>query len=271
MQFATLPVELLYDIQLYAASEVLPLTCRRLHDVFESASPTLRADYLIARYLARPSSRSWPSIITYVLRFPLCTPAVLAVLFERPSFPHRPPPHTDAGTGAGADPPAHGVRHADRLRPDLPKRLFRRLSPSGAEALPLLRFLYGGAIAHLRASPPDADSHDGYPLARAAFAAAVPLVRFLLDHGASPRRRNALAVRLAIKRRDLALVRLLVEPPEAPPHERRTGKRRKISDRVQVNSDMLRLAVTCGARDIAEYLVREKGCLPDLKTLKLLR
>jgi len=64
---------------------------------------------------------------------------------------------------------------------------------------------------------------------------------------------------------------LLVEPPEASPEERRTGKRRRIADRVQVDSEMLRLAVTCGARDIAGYLVNEKGCLPDLKTLSMLR
>jgi hypothetical protein len=118
---------------------------------------------------------------------------------------------------------------------------------------------------------PDVDSHDGYPLARAVSAGAVPLVRFLLDRGASPRRRNALAVRIAIKRRDLTLVRLLVEPPDAPPDERRTGKRRRLADRVQVNSEMLKLAVLSDAHDVAEYLMNEKGCVPDLKTLSLLR
>ncbi|KAH9954284.1 hypothetical protein BC827DRAFT_1272725 [Russula dissimulans] len=255
--FATLPVELLYDIYFYAASEALPHTCRRLHDIFKSASPTLHADYLIARYTALPNSHRRPNITTYVLRFPLCTPPVLAALPERPSFPRHPkPPLTLAGHP-----------HHDKPEPELPKRLFKQLSTSGAEALPLLRVLYDDNATR---EPPDPDSHDGYPLARAVSARCLPLVRFLLDHGASPRRRDALAVRLAIKRRDLALVRLLVEP-EAPPEERRTGKRRKISDRVQVNSEMLRWAVTYGAQDIAEYLVNEKGCLPDLKTLSMLR
>jgi hypothetical protein len=142
------------------------------------------------------------------------------------------------------------------------------LSPSGSEALPLLHFLYESPQLRTR---PDVDSHDGYPLARAVLAGAVPLVRFLLDHGASPRRRDAIAVRFAIKRRDLVLVRMLVEPPEVPLGERRTGKRRKLNDRIQVNSEMLKLAVRCDARDIAEYLINEKGCVPDLKTLSLLR
>jgi hypothetical protein len=118
---------------------------------------------------------------------------------------------------------------------------------------------------------PDADSHDGYALAHAVSAGAVPLVRFLLDHGASPHRKNALAIKLAIKRRDLALVCLLIEPPDVCPEERRRGKRRKLSDRIQVDSEMLRLAVTCGAQDIAEYLMKEKRCVPDLETIHLLR
>ncbi|KAH9989480.1 hypothetical protein BJV77DRAFT_948471, partial [Russula vinacea] len=235
---------LLYEIHFIAASEALPLTCRRLHDIFKKASSTVHADYLIARYIALPSSRQH-NIFTYVLRFPLCTPAVLNALLERPSLPHLP----------------------------LPKRLFRQLSPSGAEALPLLHFLYAsgsGPSGQQRMTPPNADSHDGYPLARAVSAGAVPLVRFLLDHGASPRRRNALAVRIAIRRKDLSLVRLLIEPPDAPPDERRTGKRRRLADRIQVSSEMLKLAVTCGGHDIAEYLMNEKGCVPDLTTLSLL-
>ena len=40
------------------------------------------------------------------------------------------------------------------------------------------------------------------------------------DHGASPLQRNALAVRMVIKRLNLSLVCLFVDPPD----ERRTGK-----------------------------------------------
>ena len=235
-------VQLLYEIQLHAASEALPLTCRHLHNIFKSASPTIHADYLIARYLATTTPYS---IVTHALRFPLCTPAVLNAVFARPHCPPIPPD-----------------------QPELPRRLFRHLSATGAEALPLLRLLYASPLLRTR---PDVDSHDGYPLARAVLAGAVPLVRFLLDHGASPRRKDAIAVRFAIKRRDLALVRLLVEPPEVTPGERRPGKRRRLIDRVQVSSEMLTLAVRCGARDIAEYLMNEKGCVPDLRTLSLLR
>jgi len=82
---------------------------------------------------------------------------------------------------------------------------------------------------------------------------------------------DALAIRIAIGRRDLALVRLLIERPKTPPDERRTGKRRKLADRMQVTSEMLRLAVLCDAHDIVEYFMNEKGRVPDIETLKLLR
>jgi hypothetical protein len=238
----------------------------------------VHADYLIARYIELSSCRR-PSAITYALRFPLCTLSVLAALLDRPSFPHpvqsssSTDTHTNTGTPhANRDPHNHDPdpdRYSDCASgpPELPRRLFRQLSASGVEALPHLRFLYTSSAPQLSRRRPDIDSYDGYPLARAVSAGAVPLVRFLLDHGASPRRRDALAVRMAIKRRDLSLVRLLVEPPD----ERRTGKRRKLADRVKVTAEMLRLAVMCGAQDIAEYLMNEKGCVPDLRTLSLLR
>jgi len=240
----------------------------------------VHADYLIARYIGFPSCRR-PSIITYVLRFPLCTPSVLAALIERPSFPHpvQSSSSTDTDTRTNTGTPHANSEHNHHRYTDsdyasgpseLPRRLFRQLSTSGAEALPHLHFLYTSSAPQL-ARRPDIDSHDGYPLARAVSAGAVPLVRFLLDHGASPNRREALAVRIAINRRDLSLVRLLVEPPDVPPDERRTGKRRKLADRVKVTSDMLRIAVRYGAQDIAEYLMNEKGCVPDLRTLSLLR
>jgi hypothetical protein len=240
----------------------------------------VHADYLIARYIEL-SSRLRPSVITYVLRFPLCTPSVLAALLERPSYPHPPAvqssPSTDALTNTGTPRTSrdhHNLRYFDpdyvSAPPELPRRLFRQLSASGAEALPHLHFLYTSSAPQLSTRRPDIDSHDGYPLVRAASAGAVPLVRFLLDHGAT-HRRDALAVRLAINRRELSLVRLLIEPPDAPPDELMAGKRRKLADRIKVTSEMLRLAVLYGAQDIAEYFMNEKGCVPDIRTLSFLK
>jgi len=94
-------------------------------------------------------------------------------------------------------------------------------------------------------------------------------VRFLLDHGADPRCKNALAVRVAIRRKDLRLVRMLVERGARAGVGGR-GKRLRVEDRVEVGPEMLRVAVKCDARDIVEYLTKEKGCVPDIQTLHLM-
>jgi hypothetical protein len=72
---------------------------------------------------------------------------------------------------------------------------------------------------------------------------------------------------VAIRQKDLALVRMLIEREDK---ETGTGKKRKLEDRVQVNPEMLKVAVKCDARDIVTYLTQEKGCVPDLRTLHIL-
>jgi hypothetical protein len=155
---------------------------------------------------------------------------------------------------------------------ELPRRLFRPLAPKTAvngkipdwkehdQPLPFLKYLYSTAIA------PNPNSHDGYPLTKAVRAGFLPLIRFLLDHGASPGCKNALSIRVAIRLQDLPLVRMLIERNAYAGK----GKKRKLPDRVQVSPFMLKTAVQCDARDIVEYFVKEKGCAPDLQTLQLL-
>lgn len=69
---------------------------------------------------------------------------------------------------------------------------------------------------------------------------------------------------VAIRRKDLFLLRLLIERPKG------TRKRRKLEDRIQVTSEMLRVAVKCDARDIVEYFIVEKGCIPDMQTIGMI-
>ncbi|KAH8980892.1 hypothetical protein EDB92DRAFT_1899290 [Lactarius akahatsu] len=213
---SSLPVELLYEIQFYAVSDSLPIVGRRLHHIFMSAPAIIKADYVMGRRLAHPSKS-----------------CLLGALLKRPAA--RPPEVTF-------------VR--------LPRWLFLRLGPSGEEALPLLRYLFGRRDLSIRPIP---DSHHGFPLASAVKAGAIPLVRFLLEQGASPYSKDALAVRLAVKRHDLDLVRLLIDTSKRSLEE--TG----------VGSDILKFAVKLGAGDIAKYLMNEKGCVPDLETISLLR
>ncbi|PIL35413.1 hypothetical protein GSI_02139 [Ganoderma sinense ZZ0214-1] len=292
-----LPVELLYDIHAFATSPALPLTCKYLYEVFKSAPATVHAEYLIASYsdlAAQSASVRAFGFLSKALRYPICTRDVLEAIFRNPNYPRTVP----------KDEP-------QRPLTVLPRRLFRDLAPRDGpgqrpwtdedEPLPLLRYLYG----HERVPTIRTNSHDGYALTRAVYAEFTPLIRFLLAHEASPGYKDNLAVTVAIRRKSLPLVRMLIErdgsiglvgqtPFDVEKRKRREGsyqrdvvsmgkkrgrtgdieprsaKKRKLGDRVTVSQEMLKTAVKCDARDIVEYFMREKGCAPNMQTVLLM-
>jgi hypothetical protein len=112
-------------------------------------------------------------------------------------------------------------------------------------------------------------------LTKAVHAGFLPLIRFLLYHGASPGCKNGLAVTVAVRKKDLPLVKLLIEPDVLPPEtvvgsKANKAKRRRIEDRVTISSDMLKAAVMRNAKDIVKYFINEKNCIPDMQTLYLM-
>lgn len=252
----TLPVELLYEIQLFSASPSLPLTCKTLHRIFSASPPSYRTQYLIASIEAAQVRDDL--ILSKLLRYPICTVDVLESLFRISS----------------------NIIPLTWI-PELPRRLFRSLTPKSRaktplwtdqdHPLPFVKYLF--TCAKIR--PPDVNSHDGYALTKAVQVGFLPLVRFLLDHGASPRCKNNMPVLVAIYRKDLSLVRLLVEKVDYrerdPEALKQKGEEQKLEDRAQVTPDMLKVAVKLNARDIVEYFMKEKGCVPDLQTLQLMR
>lgn len=133
----------------------------------------------------------------------------------------------------------------------------------------------------------------------------VPLIEFLLDNGADPALKAGIAVKVAIQKRDLGLVRMLVERRYEPPptststkitsfSSRRSrlgrknevaeagmgkggenvasggAKRRRMEDRMKVTPALLQTAVRHGAMDIVDWMMREKGCVPDMKTISMM-
>ncbi|KAI0701333.1 hypothetical protein BC835DRAFT_1411481 [Cytidiella melzeri] len=290
-----LPIELLYEIQVHSCWHALPLASKRLYSIFKAAPSSVRAEYLVYRYLGSARQPSHSSVVSKSLRYPICEQPVLEFVLGLPNCPEIP----------------------QRIRTELPRRLFRTLSsrPSGRwhtsdPPLPILRYLY----SHPRIPTPDPNVWDGYALTKAVAAGFVPLVRFLLDQGASPACKRGLAVHAAIRRKDLALVKLLVEPDPSSPSasssnadaeevpsdaekfeasrqrdakplggkrrlhsqdnerkSRRTAKKRRLEDRVIVTQEMLKTAVACDARDIVQYFVQEKSCMPDMQTVRTMR
>ncbi|EIW57245.1 uncharacterized protein TRAVEDRAFT_72398 [Trametes versicolor FP-101664 SS1] len=296
-----LPVELLYDIYTLALSPALPLTCRHLHAVFKSAPLTLHAQYLIRSYhesAKNSASARAVGLVSKILRYPICTREVLEAVFRSPECPHIPP-----------------SKDEDRGHTVLPRHIFRNLAPRDApgqrqwtefdEPLPFLEFLYTDPRIPL----PATNSYEGYALTRAVYAGFTPLVRFLLAHDAVPACKGDLAVTVAIRRKSLPLVRMLIErdgsapgptfgilagEPRGESRKRRRSakdedgggkdsgrrskkmrmeagnKRRKLGDRLSATPDMLKTAIKCDARDIAEYLMKEKGVVPDMQTVLMM-
>lgn len=133
----------------------------------------------------------------------------------------------------------------------------------------------------------------------------IPLIAFLLEHGADPRVKGAIAVNVAIQTHDLELVKMLVERGITPstgtssfiprqsglgrraePVEASNGmvrgasettgekatsgaKRRRMKDRMKVTPALLHMAVKHRAAHIAHWMMHEKGCMPELGTLSL--
>jgi len=55
-----------------------------------------------------------------------------------------------------------------------------------------------------------------------------------------------------------------------PQKRKKSGKRRRLDDRMEVNATLLRLAVEADARDIVELFLA-KGARPDMATLQRMR
>ncbi|KAF9777361.1 hypothetical protein BJ322DRAFT_1025802, partial [Thelephora terrestris] len=176
-----LPVEL-YDIQLFALSEHFPFVCKYLHEVFKRSLPSFRARYIVGRLDRATTAGHERSALTAALLYPICTQDVVEALFRLPEF-----------LAYGNFNPEGDVPSTILLpAPDLPRRLFRDLKPRVRR-------------------PPKCDANHSYALTKAVVAGAVPLVKFLLVNGGNPAAKGAIAVMVAIQRKDLQMVRLLVE------------------------------------------------------------
>ncbi|KAF9442450.1 hypothetical protein P691DRAFT_681493 [Macrolepiota fuliginosa MF-IS2] len=271
-----LPVELLYEVQLYALSPSLPCLSHHFLDVFRGSPISFRVQYLLASCANTAAPSHTADILSKALRYPLCTPPTLDLLCS----------HLETLSQSAS---ALIIPHTSSLTPhqarrcEIPRRLFRSLAPrkderdwrATDEPLPFLKCIIskGQSLAKL-----DTNSHQGYALTKAVHARHMPLIHFLLDMGASPAHKAGMAVKVAIKQKNLKMVKMLIERdgrdgPPAPcstPSPKGKGKRRRLEDRVEVDQSMLKLAVKCNARDIIDYFAWEKGVVPDMQTLRTL-
>ncbi|KAJ4481941.1 hypothetical protein J3R30DRAFT_2103134 [Lentinula aciculospora] len=235
-----LPIELLYEIQLYALSQSLPCTSHSLHQIYESAPSSFKAEYICLRVYGCPEN-----VFTKALRYPLCSLRVLLLVKRNAAQPE-----------------------INRNGLELPKRFFRDLRAQKVGStwteqdhpLPFIHGLYTAGFSL------DVNSNNGYALTKAVQIGFSALVQLLIEKGASPTYKDNLAVRVAIRQKDLRMVKLLVERGSGGGE----AKRRKLEDRVMITKDLLKLAVKCNSQDIVNYFTLEKGCVPDMQTLYLM-
>jgi hypothetical protein len=229
--------QLIWDIHQLALTPALPLASVQIFRQLASPPPALAARFLLAYHRSAPAS----DLLSRILRHGICSLATFQAV-ERLWHERR------ARSGDAAGGPLE-VR-------ELPKRLFRHVLEPGSEParvrdslLPFLDYLFD----NYRPCP---SSHKGYPLCGSIteHPASLPLTRYLLDKGADPSLKDGYAVLLAIDKRDLDLVRMLVEggwekggraggkrkraADDAGEFANDSPKRRKKADRVAITSKM---------------------------------
>ena len=205
-------------------------------NVFRNTSPFFKATYILTRIEASGYYNSG-EFYSRALRYPICGRTVFDII-RRLLKDYNLDPKSPI---------------------QLPRRLFRSLLPANGQEwsdqdypLPFLRDIYG--TPNLQVTRVD----EGYALAKAVHAQFTPLVKFLLDKGASPKSKGGIAVKIAIRLKDLDMFKMLVESwPGVKSPDREIAK------------SMMELAILSGAGDIVEFY-REKGIVPNIGVLRKL-
>ncbi|CAE6435392.1 hypothetical protein ACGC1H_002878 [Rhizoctonia solani] len=268
-----LPAELLFEILAYSTSSDIPLVNKYLLHTFHGAPPSCRAYFILGKL--DPSVPLVPSIILEsALSYPICTENVLdflehmhpLVLLPRSSL-------KDVRVSPG--------RWVFRNLQSHPKPKRRRKHPNSAPApssslntnlrINPLTFLESlERMYTLSFSAPGS----AFALAMCVRAgpAQYPLLQLLLRNGADPGAMSCLPLLIAATVGDLNALKLMIEPTTEPSPQGTTGgKRRRMEDRVQPTTNVLSAAVKEKHLEVAEWLMHEKGVVPDMATMRMLQ
>ena len=229
----------MYELHLFALSPSLPIISRYFVHVFKNSSPFFKAAYILAR-LEVPGYMNTRNIYTRALRYPICGRTVFEIVRRLLKD--------------------YNKRHS-KLPVKLPRRLFRSLLLANEREwsnqdypLPFLRDIYGTPNLQVI----QVDEYGGYALTKAVHAQFKSLVKFLLEKGASPKSKGGIAVKIAIRLKDLDMFKILVKSwPEIKSRD------------MEIAKSMMELAILSNASDIVEFY-REKGVVPNMGVLKKL-
>ncbi|KAJ9097588.1 hypothetical protein QFC21_004622 [Naganishia friedmannii] len=252
-----LPVDILYEIHLLSLSEHLPLINRYLYAALSHPTVTRAARWLIRKYYYSSSNARQQRDSRWLCKALECGVCDLEVLQEleriwrdeeRSVSLITATPNDAASSATIGDSNTARPRREPLTCPLLPKRIFRhRRSTTSTLAFPIPPILH-----HLFTTyTPSPNSHRGYPLCRAVMYADIPLINYLLRRGADPAEKDFLALQIGISRRDMRVVRLLVDGPgdeeekegqdssrekEGMAVDAGTGSKRKRLDTAEINT-----------------------------------
>ncbi|ORY30590.1 hypothetical protein BCR39DRAFT_529050 [Naematelia encephala] len=269
-----LPAELILHIHLIALNPHFALVAQKVHHVLRDPSPRYAAAYLLSLY----SYYGPDDLLVRCLRHPVCNVEVAREIrrvwdMKRSCVPRARENTPNVNEDEGSQSPDPSIDAPPPLSlgcAELPRRLFRPGVINSEPIHPVLRFLF-------TTYTPSANSHKGYPLCRAVLTANYPLIAFLLDHGADPMIKDCLAVEIAISKRDLKAVVMLIERStqesegdqlqcrravNLAARSKHLGKRPRLMDRIHVPPRLVEVAMRKGAEEIVRYFVHEKGELP---------
>jgi hypothetical protein len=252
------PFQLIQYIHILADNPSLPLVSNYVRHALPSGSKTYVAQYMLYQY----RSFGPRHILTLALKRPIVDLGVceeMVRLWDNKRGYVRPRRTPASSPGSPPSTPSRQRTTAPALEvTQLPRRLFRPRPAPGVPAIdPVILWLF----AHWEF---DLNSNQGhYPLARSVINQNYELVEFLLRRGANPNRKEAFALTAAIEKKDLRMVKLLIEPfgdssstAESSPA---SGKRRKYQDRVVILQTHVQHALNHGTPEIVDYFVHEKG------------
>lgn len=278
-----LPPELLFDILAYSASSYLPLVNKHLLHTFKYAPPSCCAHFILGQLgelLPRMLTPSTPRLILEsALSYPMCTIAVLGALermaplvalsasvlksihvtpgrwlFRNLHTQPRPKRRHKLGTGFTPAPTSAPPTPNPRTNP-----------------LPFLESIANRYTILFRSQ----SSAFALAMCVRAGRAQYPLLQFLLRNRADPGAHSCLALQVAATLGDIDALKLMIEPSDAEREAQegkvKGGKRRRIEDRVQPTTKVLFAAVKAKHIDVAEWLMREKGVVPDMATMQMLQ
>ncbi|CUA76036.1 hypothetical protein RSOLAG22IIIB_02043 [Rhizoctonia solani] len=266
-----LPAELLFEILAHSTSCHLPLVNKYLLQTFRYAPPSCRAYFILGRL--DPSALSVPGIILQsALSYPICTENVLNFLehihplvsLRRSELKAiRVPPGRWIFRNLQSQPkPKRRRKYASNSTPAPPS------SNHHTDPLKFLEFLESRYTLSFSAQ----GSAFALAMCVRAGPAQHPLLQLLLRNGADPGAKSCLPLQIAAALGDLNALKLMIEPSTELPAQGTTGgKRRRMEDRVQPTTKVLSAAVKERHIEVAEWLMHEKGVVPDMATMRILQ